>query len=103
MRWLCGCAHQLPLMAAPMIASLSRGAGPFAEARTTPCSRTKSSAWSAVVMRRMAVYSVPTRRELHVRGEELHPTNPVFDLPVEPAALAVEAVSSEGGVYIRSE
>src|SRR5262249_2968376 len=45
----------------------------------------------------------PTRRELHVRGEELHPTNPVFDLPVEPAALAVEAVSSEGGVYIRGE
>ncbi len=48
MRWLCGCAHQLPLIGSPVIASVSRGAGPLAEARTTPCSRTKATASAAV-------------------------------------------------------
>src|SRR5258706_3367012 len=49
MCWLFGCAHQLPLMSSPTIASVRRGAAPLAEARTTPCCRTKANASSAVV------------------------------------------------------
>src|ERR1700747_1352876 len=48
MRRLFGCTHQLPLMASPTIASVRRGALPLAEARTTPCCRTKANASSAV-------------------------------------------------------
>src|SRR6266481_5603213 len=48
MLWLFGCAHQLPLMSSPTIASVRRGAAPLAEARTTPCCRTKANASSAV-------------------------------------------------------
>src|ERR1019366_897472 len=44
-----GCAHQLPLIGWPAIASLRLGALALAEARTTPCSRTKASASAAVV------------------------------------------------------
>ncbi len=44
----CGCAHQLPWMGPPMIASVSFGAGPVADTRTMPRSRTKANAASPV-------------------------------------------------------
>jgi hypothetical protein len=47
--WLFGCAHQLPLIGPPVIASAKRGAGPLAEASTTPCSRTNDLTSSAVM------------------------------------------------------
>src|SRR6185369_13928050 len=39
-----GCDHQLPTIVSPAIASISRGAAPRAEARTTPWLSMKASA-----------------------------------------------------------
>ena len=40
---------------------------------------------------------------MYVRGEKLHPANAIFDLPVEPTALAIGAVGSKGDIHIRGE
>src|SRR4030095_9170248 len=59
-RWLLGCAHQLPLIGSLTIASESRGTGPFADARTTPCSLMNEIASLAVISHRVTIHSNST-------------------------------------------